>query len=98
MDRCIVADADHHMVQELMELRQPGEPVSSAYDQYIDSWSIHARHTINRDVGRVPGLAVHGQVRSLLDKYIGATVTVAPVAGAVRAVKFRSISSRIAFS
>jgi hypothetical protein len=39
-----------------------------------------------------------GQVRSLLDKRVGAAVTVAPVTGALRAVKSRSISSQIAFS
>jgi len=37
-----------------------------------------------------------GQVRSLLDKRVGAAVTVALVSGAVRAVKSLSISSRIA--
>ena len=39
-----------------------------------------------------------GQVRSLLDKRVGAAVTVARVAGALRAVKSRSISSRIALN
>src|SRR5438477_13172061 len=40
--------------------------------------------------------ATEGQVRLLLDKRVGAAVTVAPVAGALRAVKSWSISSRIA--
>ena len=38
-----------------------------------------------------------GQVRSLLDKGAGDAVTGAVIAGAVRATKSRSISSRIAF-
>lgn len=61
MDKCIVGAADHHMAQALLELRQPGEPrgLSLTYDQYIDSWSLRARTAINRDVGLVPGLAVH---------------------------------------
>jgi hypothetical protein len=61
MNRCIVGAADHHMAQALLELWQPGEPrgFSQAYDQDIDSWSMRARTTINRDVGLVPGLAVH---------------------------------------
>lgn len=61
MDKCICGAADHHMAQALLELRQPGEPrgLSPAYDHYIDSWSRNARATINRDVGLVPGLAVH---------------------------------------
>lgn len=61
MDKCIVGAADHHMAQALLELRQPGEPrgLSPAYDQYIDNWSFRAAKAINRDVGLVPGLAVH---------------------------------------
>lgn len=61
MDRCIVGAADHHMAQALLELRQPGEPrgLSPAYDQYIENWSLRAKKAINRDVGLVPGLAVH---------------------------------------
>lgn len=61
MDKCIVGAADHHMAQALLELRQPGEPrgLSPAYDQYIDTWSLRAATVINRDVGLVPGLAVH---------------------------------------
>ena len=39
-----------------------------------------------------------GQVRSLLDKRVGAAVTVVLDIGALRAVKSLSISSRIAFS
>jgi hypothetical protein len=39
-----------------------------------------------------------GQVRSLLDKRVGDAVTVAAVAGVVRAAKSPSSSSRIAFS
>lgn len=61
MDRCIVGAADHHMAQALLGLRQPGEPrgLSAPYDQYIDNWSSRAAKAINRDVGLVPGLAVH---------------------------------------
>jgi hypothetical protein len=61
MDRCIVGAADHHMAQALLDLRQPGEPrgLTPEYDRYIDSWSGRAKHAINRDVGLVPGLAVH---------------------------------------
>ncbi|MBV9377058.1 MAG: hypothetical protein JO320_18730 [Alphaproteobacteria bacterium] len=61
MDKCIGGAADHHMAEALLELRQPGEPrgLSPGYDRYIDSWSIRARAAINRDVGLVPGLAVH---------------------------------------
>lgn len=61
MDRCIVGAADHHMAQALLDLRQPGEPrgLTPPYDQYIDSWSLRAKQAINRDVGLVPGLAVH---------------------------------------
>jgi hypothetical protein len=61
MDRCIVGAADHHMAQALLDLRQPGEPrgLSPAYDRYVDNWSLRAQQAINRDVGLVPGLAVH---------------------------------------
>ena len=41
---------------------------------------------------------IPGQVRSLLDKRVGAAVSVALVAGALRAVNCLSISSRIAFN
>jgi hypothetical protein len=47
---------------------------------------------------RTQAVCVAGQVRSLLDKRVGAAVTVALVTGALRAVKSLSISSRIAFS
>jgi hypothetical protein len=61
MDKCIVGAADHHMAQALLELRQPGEPrgLSPAYDEYIDCWSARAKQAIGRDIGLVPGLAVH---------------------------------------
>jgi hypothetical protein len=57
-----------------------------------------------RDRSRTFGTAVNnaaaliGQVRSVLDKRVGAAVTIARVAGALRAVKSWSISSRIAFN
>ena len=49
------------MAQALLELRQPGEPLglSPAYDRYIENWSLRARKAVSRDVGLVPGLAVH---------------------------------------
>ncbi len=61
LDRCIVGGADHHMAQGLLCLKQAGEPadLSPPYARYIKMWQTRAQRAIQRDVGLVPGLAVH---------------------------------------
>jgi hypothetical protein len=62
LDRCIVGAADHHMAQGLLCIKQSGEPdaaISVPYQQYISAWQGRAERAIQRDVGLVPGMAIH---------------------------------------
>jgi hypothetical protein len=84
-------------------------PAGSAAHQHASTWSaspgasgpdgIHydVKGNLWAQLGGLGGI-VDGQVRSLLDKRVGAAVTVVLDIGALRAVKSLSISSRIAFS
>jgi hypothetical protein len=61
LDRCIVGAADHHMAQGLLNIKQTGEPadLSPAYAAYLAAWKTNALNKIERDVGMVPGVAMH---------------------------------------
>ena len=61
MDKCIVGAADHHMAAGLLSLQQAGEPgdLTPAYADYLQQWKDNAISQLQRDVGLVPGLAIH---------------------------------------
>jgi len=62
LDACIVGAGDHHMAQGLLNLVQNGEPsstISQRYADYLHAWKSNALQRFHRDVGLVPGLAVH---------------------------------------
>jgi len=61
LDRCIVGAGDHHMAMGLLDATMAGEPhdLTKPYQRYLDIWAARARRTIQRDVGLVPGLALH---------------------------------------
>lgn len=62
LDRCITGAADHNMAMGLLgTTMEAGErpDMTPAYQRYIKIWSARAQRQIGKNVGLVPGLALH---------------------------------------
>ena len=99
LDGCMNGD----LAQICKPIRDVVALLNANYANYVKFYKTNKDWACNQNLQPVAFsdqlLRAHfGQVRSLLDKRVGVAVTGALVAGALRAVKSRSISSRIAFN
>ena len=83
-------------LKEIFDLSIPKQCMYR-FKEILASYYTELRKEILESVLRADVIHI-GQVRSLLDKWVGGAVTVAPVTGALRALKSLSISVRIALS